>query len=363
MTGEGMSRLLGFLIEGAAESGRVRFHVCVRPVNLSSARALLQGLRAREGEDWTLNAVEVETAANPTIAPDSDLLLRMPDHYVGRLLFVAGLLGMPLIMLRKLLRPLWRLALDSGLRLSMAALRNPIQHAPAVATALQRLRLPPFPGFAKRLDQWATARAALRAEAQNATRFDRSEDAPPSHPAQQKCRSPLVQWSAYPTCHRRGGCLAEPHGESCCARRAAWRRAMILPDALMLDFGVGWNLEDLRPGGALHAWFGLVGHNLRCNEAVITFSRHVGQRHVVERLGGDPAKVCIIPHAPPDLLPLLDFVPPTRRRSVGSRAMAADLLRRHAAERGWRYLADFPLEHVPSSPFPPKNVQVRTCRP
>jgi glycosyltransferase involved in cell wall biosynthesis len=124
------------------------------------------------------------------------------------------------------------------------------------------------------------------------------------------------------------------------------RRAMLLPDAMMLDFGSTWNAAHLHPDGFIATWFPYARRNIARSDAIITFSSHVARRHVVEALGADPAQLRVVPHAPPDLAPLLDFLPQGRRRSAESRARAAAMLRRHAASRGWAYLADFPLEHV-----------------
>lgn len=350
MTGEGMSRLLGFLVEGAAESGRVRFRVCVRRVNLAAARALLEGLRAREGEDWTLHAIEAEeddAARDVLLPPGAAALLARPDAAVGQRLFLLGLAAAPLLVLRTLLRPVWRLLWNQGgLRLAVATRRDPVGYAPIVAAALRRLRLPPFRRQAEALEAWAAARRRQMAERLSA----------PTRPAAGPARERRAERGAEPFAVPPARVPDLPAEEV-----DAWlslmadmvvpasvpgRRAMILPDALQLDCGSGWNPAELRPGGAMHEWFVRCRHNLAACDSVITFSRHVAQRHAVARLGADPAKLHVVPHAPPDTLPLLDFVPPTRRRDAATRAQAAELLRQHAARQGWRYLADFPLEYV-----------------
>jgi glycosyltransferase involved in cell wall biosynthesis len=342
MAGEGMSRLLGFLVEGAAESGRVCFRVCVRPVNLTAARSLLESLRAREGEDWTLHVIQVkgdDAARDVPLPPGATALLAGSDVAVGQRLLLLGLAGAPLLILRAALRPLWRLLWNQGgLRLAVAARRDPVAHAPTAAAALRRLRLPVFRRYATTLEAWAAARRQQMAMT----------------PVASACAAEGVVQEAVPDPPARIPDLPPEQVDAWLSLMAdlvvpeelPGRRAMILPDALMLDFGGGWNPDTLRAGGAMHDWFRLVRQNLEVSEAVITFSRHVAQRHAVERLGADAAKLHVIPHAPPDTLPLLDFVPPTRRRDAATRAQAAELLRRHAALRGWSYLADFPFEHV-----------------
>src|SRR5207253_2836531 len=81
-------------------------------------------------------------------------------------------------------------------------------------------------------------------------------------------------------------------------------------------------------------------------EAVITFSSHVARKQVQQNFGIAAAKVVVIPHAPPDLSSLLPFVS-QRKSTAASRRQAADILRKHSADRDWAYLRGFPFEDVP----------------
>lgn len=357
--GEGMSRLLAMLVEGAAQSGRVVLHVCVRPMNEAAARAMLEALRAREGTDWTLSTIEqVALPApepplpppapaeppSPEIPPAAQRLLAMPDSRIGLGLFAAGVLATPLLALRALLRPFWRFGVRSGLGLAMAARRDPVAVAPEIAIGIRRLRLPPFPRLAEALAAWAAQR-----EAERRTEAMPIADEPPAIPGP----------SPDPT--------ASPEGPSWEVRGLdpggvdAWlslmanmvvpesipgRRAMLLPDAMMVDFSSTWNPHDLGPDGPITGWFPAVRHNLQVCEAILTFSEHVARRHAVAALGADPRRLRIVPHAPPDLRHALPFLEPDGIRTAASRRAAAAMLRRHAGLRGWGYLADFPLEHV-----------------
>lgn len=345
--GEGMSRLLGMLIQGAAESGRVSMHVCVRPLNEAAARAMLSALRASEGEDWSLHVIE-DSAAPPPPPPSplTERLLGMPDGRIGLLLFAAGIAATPALILRALLRPIWRFALRAGVRLGIDALRDPATAAPEIAKGLHGLRLPAFHRLADALDEWSLRRRA-----------ERFALAPAA-------ASPAVPREPAPTAGSTVPTSAGPDWQVPTLDPAsvdAWvslmadmvvpagipgRRAMILPDAMMLDFGSAWHPADLSDNGFVPEWLKAVRRNVAASASVITFSSHVARRHGVELLGVDPTKVRIVPHAPPDYAPVAPFLAATGRRTAASRLAAADALRRHAAERGWRYLADFPLEHV-----------------
>jgi glycosyltransferase involved in cell wall biosynthesis len=369
--GEGMSRLLAMLIEGAAQSGRVILHVCVRPVNEAAARAMLQGLRAREGADWTLNVIEQVAPPMPLVPrhairdipppPEQPVLARrlaaISDARIGMGLFAASVAALPLLVLRSLLRPLWRLAVRSGLGLGIAALRDPVGAAPAISVALRRLRLAPLRRLADGLDAWAAQRRserhaaatgsrvaaeqAVAARAPDGTGRDDASRAPaePARPAD-------PPWEVRSLDYAKVDAWLALMADMVLPASIPGRRAMLLPDALMLDFGSTWNAAHLDPAGFIATWFPYARRNIAGSDAIITFSSHVARRHAVEALGADPSRLRIVPHAPPDLAPLLDFLPHGRRRSTESRAQAAAMLRRHAASRGWAYLADFPLEHV-----------------
>ncbi|WP_237214353.1 glycosyltransferase family protein [Falsiroseomonas oryziterrae] len=347
---EGLTRLLGFLVQGAAESGRVTFHVCVRPVNMASARAMLESLRAREGLDWTLHAIEgahdVAAAGGMTVASAgagaTGRLLGVPDKRIARWLFAAGVVGTPLLMARALLRPVWRFAWQHGLRVSVAAARDPVGAAPEVAVGLRRLRAPVFRRWADELERWSKERRLTEAVGMEMGDDAQDQPGPENAPAQAfeepnwrvpSLTQPVDAWLSLFASHLVPAALPG-------------RRAMIFADALALDFGASMNPADLGPGGALHQWFLDVRRNLTRCDTVVTFSRHVAVRHAVDGMDAEPDRIAIVPHAPPDLSADLPFLPASRRRTPESRAEAAQLLRQHAAKRRWRYLADFPLEHV-----------------
>ncbi|WP_010544156.1 glycosyl transferase group 1 [Sphingomonas elodea] len=118
--------------------------------------------------------------------------------------------------------------------------------------------------------------------------------------------------------------------------------AVIFPDAIGLAYhdyaDAAWNAE-----GHAERWRRLVAKNLPLLGNIITFSDHVAREQVVRFFGVDEDRLRIIPHAPPSLDGILPFVK-NGKKTPESLFKAATLLRRHAAERGWRYLVDFPFE-------------------
>ena len=119
----------------------------------------------------------------------------------------------------------------------------------------------------------------------------------------------------------------------------------IFPDAIGLayhDFSdPAWNIT-----GHHVLWRERVSDHLQSSNCVITFSRHVAEDHVKHFFGVEEERIRVIPHAPPTLEGVLPFLK-GGARTEESRYRAACLMRRHATERGWTYLADFPFEHVP----------------
>jgi glycosyltransferase involved in cell wall biosynthesis len=61
---EGVSRVLGFIIEGAAERGDYTFHVFVQHGLAEEVRDDLRTLRAKEGEDWVVHEPSVADVRN-----------------------------------------------------------------------------------------------------------------------------------------------------------------------------------------------------------------------------------------------------------------------------------------------------------
>ena len=121
--------------------------------------------------------------------------------------------------------------------------------------------------------------------------------------------------------------------------------AVVFPDAIGLayhDFNEAlWELE-----GPMVAWRNKVGALLETKASnIITFSSHVARDQIMRFFNVSADRIQVIPHAPPSLSSALSFVK-NGRRSAESRFRAASMLRRHAAQRGLHYLADFPFEHV-----------------
>jgi glycosyltransferase involved in cell wall biosynthesis len=120
--------------------------------------------------------------------------------------------------------------------------------------------------------------------------------------------------------------------------------ATIFPDAIpavfpVPDFGA-WGSEGY------HArWRDQVRKLLDGSDRVVTFSHHVAEHQATKLFGVDPSKIRVVPHAPPDLSPLAPYAA-RRKRTQESRGVAGAILRKHAAERGWSRLADFPFEEI-----------------
>lgn len=124
------------------------------------------------------------------------------------------------------------------------------------------------------------------------------------------------------------------------------RRAALFLDAIPMEFGASYRVENWDEDGVFHSFWKNAQQTLCTADSIITFSRHVAMRQVVGLFGMPAARITVVPHAPPDLAAQLPFLAADRRRTPASQTLAADLLRRHAAERGWTYLLDFPFEDV-----------------
>lgn len=118
----------------------------------------------------------------------------------------------------------------------------------------------------------------------------------------------------------------------------------IFPDAIGLDYH---DFSDEAWGRRGHhvLWREKVRQHLKTVNNIITFSSHVAQDQVVRHFSEAREKIRVIPHAPPTLDGILPFVQ-QGQRTPKSRFQAAELLRRHAAKRGWAYLVNFPFEHI-----------------
>lgn len=339
-TVEGMTRLLGFMIEGVARNAACSFHVVVTPSVAAPARAFLRGLQAQEGRDWVLH-----------VLPPPRVLIR---PRLMALLLVAGfVLAAPLYLARRLLRPL-----RPRLAMVRARWRDPSAGADRTASYLRRI--PALgPGLARRFEDWAlklrastpppgaAPHAAAAAAVAQATLFSQGE-------------AQSVAWAA---AHVRtdGWLIMFPFPAAAAALPLP--RAVLFPDAIPLAFPGGWPDEAWQPGGEWFVWSARTRHLLAAGGRVITFSGHVARDHVRGYFGVAAERLRVIPHAAPDLAHHLPFLAGDRRRTPASRAAAAELLRAHAAERGWTYLRDFPFEEtlfiaVSTQDRPNKNIRL-----
>jgi glycosyltransferase involved in cell wall biosynthesis len=122
--------------------------------------------------------------------------------------------------------------------------------------------------------------------------------------------------------------------------------AVILPDAIPFSFPVSWHPIHWSETGEWPLWRQRCARVIEMANMVVTFSEHV-RAEVAEGLFGIPAyRTAVVPHAQPDLRAHLPFLPADANRTTASRNSAARSLRVHAANRGWRNLADFPFEYV-----------------
>ena len=229
---------------------------------------------------------------------------------------------LPLQGLRLLLRPLWRHLLRQGLsgllRTARLAWRDPVAAAAAIAPALEHRPWAPARRLGGALRAWRVAQQAAR------PCRDAAGMAPPEVD---------------------GWLLLMPDFTS--GLRLPGRKVVLFPDAIPFDFPFGWDAAEWEPGGPWDSWRRRAAETLSGADGVITFSHHVAERHVVRLFGVPPGKVATVPLAAPDLRPLLPVRTPDRTPTPASRRAAAEILRHHAAERGWPYLTGFPFEDVP----------------
>lgn len=119
-------------------------------------------------------------------------------------------------------------------------------------------------------------------------------------------------------------------------------RGVLMPDAIPFDFPLGW-LENWGEKGFWPTWRDEAAAVCQSADAVINFSDHVATRHTTRLLDVPAEKIRVVPLAPPDLANELPFVK-DRRQTPASRALAASILREHAASRELAYLRNFPFE-------------------
>jgi hypothetical protein len=285
---EGIMRLVGMLIEGAAACDDATICVVVSPANEVLARAAFRTLAATEERHWRICVVGLTEPDGPAAAPAS-----------------MAAAGPAPNLLRRLLRPAWRWLWRTILR--------DLHHG---WHRRRRARtMPPAPASAEAIP------------------------APPPPPPW----SPDVEGVAAAV-GADGWLVLMPHFTL--SQRLPGRRVVLFPDAIPVDFPSGWPEACWQADGLWAVWDSRVRATLATADAVITFSEHVARRHLVDRFGVPRARIHPIHHAAEDRRSVLSCLPPDRRRTLASRAAAAAMLRRHAAERGWWGLADYPFEHV-----------------
>lgn len=232
---EGISRIVGFLIEGAAESSEFTFHVLVPRGMAETVRTDLRTLHARENYDWVVDEPTQEF-----------------EHEWAR--------------------------------------KNSNETRRAAAPAL----LAAYANAHVRVDGWINT---------------------------------------------------FPHFTG--SRLLTQRKAAMLPDAIAYDFPIGWdNNHHWGPEGEWVVWRQIAHDTLSDAQAVIAHSKHVARRHGVKLLGLDEDLIRVVPHAPPDLAPILPFIE-NRKKTPETRKRAAGILRDYAAVKGIDYLRQFPFEEVP----------------
>lgn len=129
------------------------------------------------------------------------------------------------------------------------------------------------------------------------------------------------------------------------AKHLAAPVTVIFPDAIPKVFHefseAAWGEE-----GAHRQWEEDVRDLLSHASGAITFSHHVARDHVNRLFQFPEDRIAVVPHASPDLAPLLPFLK-DRHRTNDSLREAARILREECTSRGLAYLTDFPFEQVP----------------
>jgi glycosyltransferase involved in cell wall biosynthesis len=374
-TTEGLARLIGFLVEGAAARNDLTFCLVVTPANYRAARDMLSGLAAREGEHWALYSLPpIRTAADSSPAADctalpqlepplpepsppessipepppqteppvaaatqrtgSRWLLSLTPSAMRIVLVGVSLMALPVQLLRILLRPIWRYFWRHGLsavpvqfRILANSVRDPVAAAGELGARLKRAPLG-LAGAGVMLQQWSLLNSPPPPEP--------PPPPPPPPPDQADFANAEVEVD--------GWLLVQSN----CVKglELKCRRVALFADAIPLEFGASFNPGTWAGEGVLPRWWHDARHTLSRIDGVITFSKHVARRHVAGFFGVDSSRIRTIPHAPADLIGELSFIAPGRRRTLESRRAAADRLRCHAADRDWAYLVGFPFDDI-----------------
>jgi glycosyltransferase involved in cell wall biosynthesis len=392
------------------ERGDITFRFVVHPANYQAARAMLESLSAQEGLDWTLDtppqpsplhiesdralgaeaaaehlnlgvdrpvqqpalsAVAASAAESPGIPdyPNTNstvghlesrhpFLRNIPPAAMAFFLLTACLVSIPLQLMRVVLRPIWRLLWRNGLaafplqlRLLGVSLRSPSVAAEQIGCRVMRLPLG-LGAVGRHLVEWSRLHSEPTFGATEPSFHVEPEPEPEPEPELELEPGPqplqlgfdqlenfananvaVDGWLLLMSNFKRGLLL---HG----------RRVVLFSDAMPLLFPLGFTQREWSADGHLQAWVLDTQRTLADADGVITYSRHVASEHVERFFGPISGEISVIKHAVPDLRRDLPFVATDRRRTGLSRRLAADLLRRHSAERGWNYLASFPFEDV-----------------
>ena len=266
---------------------------------------------------------------------------------MGQVLFLAGLAALPLLLLRAALRSILR-AITTRLRLIVRIARDPVVFAPQLADAVARLPRGVGSKAARSLRVWALA-AQVPLPAADLASSSAPEPAPDLEPAPNPGPSPELPAGpldpAPPFRKLAKFANAEvpvlgwliPIPSSRGSSLLAGPRAVLFPDAIPYLMPLGWADEFSQPEAGFPLWRAFTKRTLEEATTIITFSEHI-KRVQGPKFFPPGVPVVVAPPAPPDLSALLP--------GAASRRAAAAVLRRHAATRAWRYLADFPFEDV-----------------
>jgi glycosyltransferase involved in cell wall biosynthesis len=286
---EGVARLLGFLVEGAAESKACTFRIVIPDHIAPLMHEMLAELNATEGEDWILEPMGeagLETdPADPAPPPFATSEVEQAFE-----------------------------------RLREAQLRLAQERAPPLAE--------------DDAESAESQRQALeRAEGERVREAEVVDQAFADLARTVGAAVAVDGWLVLFPFHSAGALLPGP-------------RAVLFADAIPYEFPLGWPEDAWAPGAPLERWATKTRFMLAQGDAVITFSDHVAERHAGGFFNVAKDRTRVVPHAAPRSDHLLPFLPPDGRRTRASQVAAADLLRRHIAVSENVYLQDFPFEDV-----------------
>ncbi len=393
---QGVSRVIGFLIEGAAQRGDIVWRLVAPSALCNQIAEDLRTLAAREGQDWTLHSPPPKVApehcgplVQTPVQPPEPVVgapLELPEitsvpsgpigltpRRMGQVLFVAGLAALPLLLLRAALRPILR-PITTRLRLIVHMARDPVAFAPRLADAVARLPRGLGSKAARSLRIWALA-AQVPPPATDLASSSTPAPAPsppleplvpvpdPTPPADPLTPAPHFRDQAmFANAEVPVQGWLVPFPNFIGSRLLTGPRAVLFPDAIPYLLPMGWRDDFSHPEAGFPLWRSYTKCTLEEATTIITFSEHVKRVHG-PKLFPPGVPVVVAPPAPPDLSALLPGRSAAAACRVSSRKAAASVLRHHAATRGWRYLADFPFEDVTyvavsTQDRPTKNVQL-----